>query len=587
MPSIDYGRMDDLEKKWGAILAIFILLTFILPIRSEKPAMRPSPQDLDGRGLKESVATPDNVRLSSTPTALKLLWNKTYGGTREDTAYSTDKTPDGGFVLTGYTYSFGGDNADFWLVKTDCFGNMEWNKTYGGTGNDAAHSVIRIEDGGYAILGTTDSFGEGGTDFRLVKTDSSGNMLWNRTYGGASNDDAWSIKETIDGGFALAGWTASLGAGIGDFWLIKTDQYGNALWNKTYGGGFFEAANCVQQTTDDGYALLGTTYSFGDGGADFWLVKTDAAGNEQWNKTYGGTADDFGFSLVETEGGYALVGSTSSFGEGVYDFLMVKTDQLGDILWNKTYGGTGYDEAWSIIQTSNGGYALAGWTDSFGYGSSDCWLVVTNSLGDVQWNVIWGGTNDDYAYSALQAYDGNFILTGETQSYGAGSSDFLLIKILAATSTLKSVVGQGYLISINATVTNEDVLAETFNITAWINTSNIGVQSVTLAGKTSENITFTWNTTSYAKGNYTMRVVADVASDETYTLIKGWVTVTIPGDIDGSFNVQLQDLVLLALSYGSRPGDPRWSANADLDSNNIVGLQDLVIQALHYGQHYP
>jgi hypothetical protein len=577
-----------LGKKRFTILTILVLLMLSLPIRSEKSAMVQSTQDLDSRGIGEGfLATRDYIEFSSTSSVPRILWNKTYGGAGEDTAYSAAQTPDGGHVLAGYTYSFGDGGADFWLAKTDYFGNMESNKTYGGSGNDKAHSVTRTRDGGYATLGTTDSFGVGASDFWLVKTDSSGNMLWNRTYGGAGDDDAWSIKETTDGYLVLAGWTTSFGAGSGDFWLIKTDQYGNMLWNKTYGGGLFEAAYCVQQTSDAGFALLGSTYSFGDGGADFWLVKTDAAGNEQWNKTYGGTADDFGFSLVETEDGYALAGSASSFGAGVYDFWLVKTDQLGNAMWNKTYGGTGYDEAWSIMQTPNKEYVLTGWTESIGSGSSDCWLVVTNALGDVQWNVTWGGTNNDYAYSALQAYDGNFILAGETQSFGAGSGDFLSAKILAASTILKTVVGQGFSMSINATVTNLPILAETFNVTAWINTTNIGVQSVTLASKASAIITFTWNTTSYAKGNYTMSVVADVAPNETYTLIEGWVTVTIPGDIEGNFKVQLADLVSLAQAYGSQPGDPNWNANTDIDGNNIVGLSDLVTLANHYGQHYP
>lgn len=355
----------------------------------------------------------------------------------EDCAYSAIQTPDGGFALAGYACSFGAGGADFWLVKTGYLGNMQWNKTYGGPGNDEAHSITQTPDGGYAILGTTDSFGAGGSDFWLVKTDSSGNMLWNKTYGDASNDDGWSIKETVDGNLLLAGWTASFGMGSGDFWLVKTDQYGNELWNKTYGGAFFDFANCVQQTSDGGYVLAGSTYSFGAAGSDFWLVKTDDAGNEQWNKTYGGPSNDYGFSVVQTlDGKYAIVGSTSSFGAGVYDFWLVKTDQFGNMLWNKTYGEIGYDEAWAVIQTGDHGFILAGWTESFGAGKSDCWLIATDESGNPQWNVTWGGADYDYAYSALQCSDGSFILAGETQSFGAGSGDFLLLKVSGTSETL-------------------------------------------------------------------------------------------------------------------------------------------------------
>jgi hypothetical protein len=411
---------------------------FSLLLQSEKSATLPSTQNLDDRGIeKDSVATPDYNQFSVESSVSRILWNRTYGGAMEDCAYSAIQTPDGGFALAGYACSFGAGGADFWLVKTGYLGNMQWNKTYGGPGNDEAHSITQTPDGGYAILGTTDSFGAGGSDFWLVKTDSSGNMLWNKTYGDASNDDGWSIKETVDGNLLLAGWTASFGMGSGDFWLVKTDQYGNELWNKTYGGAFFDFANCVQQTSDGGYVLAGSTYSFGAAGSDFWLVKTDDAGNEQWNKTYGGPSNDYGFSVVQTlDGKYAIVGSTSSFGAGVYDFWLVKTDQFGNMLWNKTYGEIGYDEAWAVIQTGDHGFILAGWTESFGAGKSDCWLIATDESGNPQWNVTWGGADYDYAYSALQCSDGSFILAGETQSFGAGSGDFLLLKVSGTSETL-------------------------------------------------------------------------------------------------------------------------------------------------------
>jgi len=406
-------------------------VSFNLLLQSEKSAIFPPTQNPESQSIKEeSIATPDDHTSFVESSAPIVLWNKTYGGAQEDCAYSVIQTPDGGFVLAGYTYSFGAGGSDFWLVKTDYFGNMEWNKTYGGLGKDEAHAITRTVDGGYAILGTTDSFGAGGSDFWLVKTDSSGNILWNKTYGGSSSDDAWSIAETFSGDLVLAGWTASFGARSGDFWLIKTNSYGDVLWNKTYGEKLLDAANSVQQTSDGGYVLAGYTYSFGAGGSDFLLVKTDAAGNEQWNKTYGGTGEDYGFSVVQTsDGGYALAGSTSSFGTGVYDYWLVKTDQFGNAVWNNTYGGIAYDEAWSILQMANQGFVLAGWTESFGAGSSDCWLIITDAQGKPEWNMTWGGVNYDYAYSAVQTTDGGYVLLGQTQSFGAGSGDFLLIKI--------------------------------------------------------------------------------------------------------------------------------------------------------------
>jgi len=203
------------------------------------------------------------------------------------------------------------------------------------------------------------------------------------------------------------------------------------LWSKTYGGADEDCAySVVIQTSDGGFVLVGSTYTYGAGGSDFWLVKTDNLGNMQWNKTYGGTNEDYGFSVIQTfDNGYVIAGSTSSFGAGVYDFWLVKTDHLGNPIWNKTYGGAGYDEALLVMQTASNKLALVGWTESFGSGNSDCWLIITDSQGNIQWNKTYGGESYDYTYSAVSTADGGYVLAGQTRSFGAGSYDFLLIKI--------------------------------------------------------------------------------------------------------------------------------------------------------------
>jgi hypothetical protein len=260
-------------------------------------------------------------------------WTKTYGGTSYDEAWALVQTVDGGYALAGVTDSFGAGSYDFWLVKTDSVGNAQWNQTYGGTGNDEARALVQTVDGGYALAGVTDSFGAGSYDFWLVKTDANGNAQWNKTYGGTNIDYGAALVQTSNGGYALAGGTYSFGAGNGDFWLVKTDSVGNAQWNQTYGGTGNDGAGALVQTVDGGYALAGVTKSFGAGDYDFWLVKTDANGNAQWNKTYGGTSTDYGVNaLVQTvDGGYALAGVTKSFGAGDYDFWLVKTDANGVI----------------------------------------------------------------------------------------------------------------------------------------------------------------------------------------------------------------------------------------------------------------
>jgi hypothetical protein len=351
-------------------------------------------------------------------------WSRTYGGTDNDEPRSIIQTSDGGYALAGFTFP-GASNADFWLVKTDASGNALWNKTYGGTGDDTAYSVVQTGDGGYALAGYTYSFGAGGNDFWLVKTDASGNQQWNKTYGGTSDDWAYSVIQTGDQGYALAGVT--YGFGPWDSWLVKTDSSGNQQWNKTYGGTSQDWALSVVQTGDGGYALAGYTYSFGAGGNDFWLVKTDASGNQQWNKTYGGTSDDWAYSVIQTgDQGYALAGVT--YGFGPWDSWLVKTDSSGNQQWNKTYGGTSQDWALSVVQTGDGGYALAGYTYSFGAGGNDFWLVKTDASGNQQWNKTYGGTSNDAAYSIVKTGDGGYALAGSTYSYGAGGYDFWLVK---------------------------------------------------------------------------------------------------------------------------------------------------------------
>jgi hypothetical protein len=254
-----------------------------------------------------------------------------------------------------------------------------WNKTCGGTGDDWAETLVEVGGGGYILAGRTLSFGAGSSDFWLVRTDSSGNMQWNKTYGGAGSDWAYDLVPTGDGGYSLAGYTGSFG--VNDVWLVKTDANGNMLWNKTYGGAGGDMAFALVQTSDSGYAIAGYTNSFGVGSEDFWLVRTDTNGNVQWNKTYGGTNQEWAYALVQTfDGGYAIAGHTKSFGAGGKDFWLVKADGNGNAQWNKTYGGTNEDPLYALVHTDDGGYALAGYTVSFGVGG-DAWLVKTDANG--------------------------------------------------------------------------------------------------------------------------------------------------------------------------------------------------------------
>jgi hypothetical protein len=209
--------------------------------------------------------------------------------------------------------------------------------------------------------------------------DANGSKEWDKPYGGAGTDDAYYLLQTADGEYALAGRTDSYGAGSYDFWLVKTDADGNKEWDKTYGGTDDDGATSILQTADGGYVLAGYTRSFGAGNYDMWLVKTDADGNKEWDKTYGGTGTDDAYSLLQIDdSGYAVAGRTASYGAGSHDFWLVKTDANGNKEWDKTYGGTEFDSAYSLLQTADGGYVLAGNTESFGAGGSDIWLVKYN-----------------------------------------------------------------------------------------------------------------------------------------------------------------------------------------------------------------
>ena len=205
---------------------------------------------------------------------------RTYGGMNDDRAWFVLQTTDGGYIVAGYTNSFGAGSGDVFLVKTDANGNVQWAKTYGGTGGEIAHSVQQTSDGGYIVAGYTTSFGAGWGDAFLVKTDANGNVQWAKTYGSTGDEYIITVQQTSDGGYIGAGATSSFGAGGLDFFLIKTDANGNLQWAKTYGGtGLDSVYYSVQQTSDGGYIVAGYTTSFGAGGEDIFLVKTDANGN--------------------------------------------------------------------------------------------------------------------------------------------------------------------------------------------------------------------------------------------------------------------------------------------------------------------
>ena len=247
---------------------------------------------------------------------------------------------------------------------------------------------------------------------------------WNQTFGGSNMDFGHSVIQTTDGGYVITGYTQSYGAGSSDVWLIKADSSGNKEWDKTFGDTDTDRGYSVCQTSDGGYIIAGTTRSYGAGDYDAWLIKTDSSGNKTWDKTFGDTDPDSGYSVCQTsDGGYIITGHTD------YDVWLIKTDSSGDKEWDKTFGGTGMNEGHSVIQTSDGGYIVAGYTNSQGAGSSDVWLIKTDSSGNKTWDMTFGGTGMDYSYSIKQTPNEGYVFTGFTDSYGAGNWDVWLLKV--------------------------------------------------------------------------------------------------------------------------------------------------------------
>jgi hypothetical protein len=369
-----------------------------------------------------------NCGTPATPPA--TAWTKTFGGADYDYGMSVRQTSDGGYIITGYTASYGAGDYDVWLIKADSSGNMAWNKTFGGSDVDYGQSVQQTSDGGYVVAGYTASYGAG--DVWLIKTDPSGNMAWNKTFGGSHGGRGYSVQQTSDGGYIIVGSTELYGTGDYDIWLIKTDPSGNMAWNKTFDCSYYDCGRSVQQTSDGGYVVAGYAQSYGAGLSDVWLIKTDSSVTMAWNKTYGSSDYDYAFTVQQTlDGGYIIAGQTASHVARDLDIWLIKTDSSGTMAWNKTFGSSDFDIGNSVQQTLDGGYIIAGYTNSYGAGGSDVWLIKADSSGDETWNKTFGGLGGDLGYSVQQTSDGGYIIAGSTTSYGAGHSDVWLIKVSA------------------------------------------------------------------------------------------------------------------------------------------------------------
>ena len=398
--------------------------------------------------------------LITAQTVPAIQWQKSLGGTNRETAKSVQQTIDGGYIVAGYSASNDDDVSgnhggyDYWIVKLNNSGNIQWQKSLGGGQFDYAESVQQTADEGYIIAGYSESNdgdvsgNHGDYDFWVVKLDNNGNIQWQKSLGGSSVDFAKSIQQTADGGYIVAGYSLSNDGDVTghhnhyDYWIVKLDSSGNIQWQKSLGGNGEEIATSARQTTDGGYIVVGYSRSIdGDvtgnhGDSDYWAVKLDNVGNIQWQKSLGGSKADFASSVLQTsDGGYIIAGySSSNDGDvtglhgnsGDYpDYWIVKLNSNGNIQWQKSLGGIFGEFANSIQQTTDGGYIIAGesWSIDGDVGghhgstsSSDYWIVKLNNTGNILWEKSLGGFSNDIANFIQQTTDGGYIVAGESVS---------------------------------------------------------------------------------------------------------------------------------------------------------------------------
>ena len=365
----------------------------------------------------------------------RALWTRTYGGYDNDRGHCMVEASDGGYIIAGMTHSFGAGSLDAYAVRIGPMGDTLWTRAYGGSDRDEAYSVAEAPGGGYLIAGLTYSFGAELSDVYIIRTDSSGDTLWTRTFGGPGLDIAVSVAATSDSGFVVTGGGASWATDIsGCTYLMKLSPDGDSLWTRLFRHNTGTYGFCVRQCSDGGFVLAGRTYPSWDN-SDVCILKTDPSGHELWSRSYGGPDNDLVYSVVEVpDSGFALVGYTTSFGAGDGDMYFLRTDPSGDTLWTRTYGGIYPDYGYSIRQTTDNGYILAGFSCSFTASWSDGYLVRTDARGDTLWTRTFGGYATDLFMAAIPTPDGGCAALGSTESFGLadparGDGDVWLVRV--------------------------------------------------------------------------------------------------------------------------------------------------------------
>ena len=356
------------------------------------------------------------------------MWTFTFGEAGFDEGRAVVQTADGGYVITG-SYTF--VSSKVFLVKTDSSGTPVWERNYGGIGTDEGYDVRETSDGGFIIAGATTSYGAGMSDVYLIRTNSTGDTLWTRTFGTALNDKGFGVRPTIDGGYIITGYTTEEVDGA-EVYLVKADSLGNLEWDYFFGGGMDDYGYSVEETSDGGFIVTGSKASFIDS-TNVYLLRTDPAGGMSWEQDYGAEGSDAGKGVIPTaDGGYIITGYTASgITDDPSDIYLIKTDDRGDTLWTNTYGGDDADEGASIYPTVEGGYIITGYTASGGTDSYQAIMISVDAQGNEIWTKYLGGAGNEGCYSVKQADDGTYVVAGFTDSYGSGGSDAWMVRVNA------------------------------------------------------------------------------------------------------------------------------------------------------------
>lgn len=369
-----------------------------------------------------------NVSGQTTDTAYLHL----FGGQNMDLFRDGIATPDTGIIAVGTTSSFGAGNTDIYIVKTDSLCNKIWSKTFGKNNIEQGYSIKNTKDGAYIIAGFTNSIGVGGYDAYLLKIDSSGNLIWEQTYGGNDWDFAYAIVELPDSGFAVCGETFTNSFGNSDVYLFRTDKNGNLLWQKNIGGALQDVANDLILDIDNMLVMVGKTKSFGNGQEDMYLIKTNLQGDTIWTKTFGDTLNECAYRIIQTQDlGYVMVGYAESYSpEGDLEMHSLKTDSSGVFQWYHIYGeNTKEDMGYDVLEKQDGSLIFTGYT-GFGAGMKD--VYTFNAYFNGWWSPAsntYGSIRNDIGYANTLLPNGSIVILGTTESYGTGNFDALIIRL--------------------------------------------------------------------------------------------------------------------------------------------------------------